>query len=283
MSFSRAQSARLALALAGAASLAACKKEAPAAPSSQTVVISATDYAFTMPDTIQSGVVHFKLVNAGPSMHHAAIAHITQGRTWDSLMAALHGPPGPPPAWMEFVGSPNVTAPTGLDTVEVVDNLQPGLYAVLCVIPDSAGVPHFAHGMMKQLTVVAATGPGEAEPTADLQVTLSDFDFTFDKPVSAGRHVIKITNAAQQAHEMVIVRLDSGATAPGFVSWVHAGMKGRPPVTPRGGVVGLAPGGSTYLVVNLPAGNYGLVCFIPDAHDGKEHTEHGMVKQITVS
>lgn len=282
MSFSRGHSARFALALAGAASLAACKKEAPA-PAAQVVVINASDYTFTMPDTIHAGVVHFKLVNAGPSLHHAAIARITQGRTWDSVVAVLHGPPGPPPAWVEFVGSPNVTAPTGLDTVEVVDNLEPGLYAVLCVIPDSAGMPHFAHGMMRPLTVVAATGPGEAEPTADLQVTLSDFDFTFDKPITAGHHVIKVTNTSPQAHEMVILGLDSGATAQGFVTWVHAGMKGRPPVTPRGGVVGLAPGGTTYLIVNLPAGNYGLVCFLPDAHDGKEHTEHGMVKQIAVN
>jgi uncharacterized cupredoxin-like copper-binding protein len=283
MSFSRGLTARIALALASAAPLAACKKQAPPAAAPQVVVIRTTDYAFAMPDTIQSGVVHFKLVNGGPSLHHAAIARITQGRTWDSVVAVLHGPPGPPPAWVEFVGSPNITAPTGLDTVEVVDNLQPGLYVVLCVIPDSAGVPHFAHGMMKQLTVVAASGPGEAEPTADVQVTLSDFDFTFDKPLTAGRHVIKISNAAPQAHEMVIVQLDSGATAQGFVHWVDTGMKGRPQVTPRGGVVGLAPGGSTYLVVNLPAGNYGLVCFLPDAHDGKEHTKHGMVKQIAVN
>ena len=45
----------------------------------------------------------------------------------------------------------------------------------------------------------------------------------------------------------------------------------------------MATGGVAYLPVDLPAGNYALLCFIPDAKDGKPHLEHGMVKPFTVN
>jgi hypothetical protein len=35
--------------------------------------------------------------------------------------------------------------------------------------------------------------------------------------------------------------------------------------------------------VDLPAGDYALVCFIPDDKDGKPHFVHGMAKQTKVS
>lgn len=279
---SRTHSVRFALALGAAVAVAACKKEAPAPATANVVVINAADYAFTLPDTIPAGVTRFKLVNQGPSLHHAAISRLGEGRTMDSVLAFLHAPPGPLPAWITLIGSPNI--PNFGDTTEVIDNLEPGLYAVLCFIPDSAGVPHVAHGMMKQLVVKAATGPSAAEPAADVEVTLTDYDFTFSTPLTAGHHTLKITNTATQEHEMFIARLDSGATVQGLVTWLRSGMKGRPPVTPNGGVVGLAAnGGHTLLVMDVRPGTYGLYCFVPDAHDGKEHVDHGMIKQIVVN
>ena len=34
--------------------------------------------------------------------------------------------------------------------------------------------------------------------------------------------------------------------------------------------------------VDLAPGNYGLICFIPDAKDGKPHFMHGMATQFSV-
>jgi hypothetical protein len=34
--------------------------------------------------------------------------------------------------------------------------------------------------------------------------------------------------------------------------------------------------------VDLPAGEYGIICFDPDAKDGKPHLAHGMIKQLSV-
>jgi hypothetical protein len=35
--------------------------------------------------------------------------------------------------------------------------------------------------------------------------------------------------------------------------------------------------------VELTAGDYGLICFLPDVKDGKPHLAHGMMKTIRVS
>jgi len=34
--------------------------------------------------------------------------------------------------------------------------------------------------------------------------------------------------------------------------------------------------------VDLTPGTYALLCFAPDAKDGKAHTEHGMITQFEV-
>ena len=52
---------------------------------------------------------------------------------------------------------------------------------------------------------------------------------------------------------------------------------------PLGGVVFLDKDGRGTFEVELTPGDYGLICFVPDAKDGKPHLAHGMVKTITVS
>jgi len=59
-------------------------------------------------------------------------------------------------------------------------------------------------------------------------------------------------------------------------------MKGPPPAEPVGGVVALDKGARASFVADLSPGEYGLICFVPDAKDGKAHVVHGMVKTIKV-
>jgi uncharacterized cupredoxin-like copper-binding protein len=177
------------------------------------------------------------------------------------------------------VGSPNAAAPG--DSTDVITDLAPGNYAALCLIPDSLGRPHLVLGMVKNFTVVAASGPTAAEPTADVTVSLTDYAFTFSAEPAAGRRMIRVNNDGQQPHEIILARLDSAATAQQLVAWIHGGMRGRPPARPAGGTVAIAPGGHAFIDANLAPGTYAVLCLIP-APDGKEHVDHGMIKQITV-
>ena len=45
----------------------------------------------------------------------------------------------------------------------------------------------------------------------------------------------------------------------------------------------LEPGMRGTFTADLTAGDYGLICFVPDAKDGKMHLVHGMMKNIKVS
>ena len=49
-----------------------------------------------------------------------------------------------------------------------------------------------------------------------------------------------------------------------------------------GGTVGLSQGRTNYVHVDLEPAEYALLCFLPDAKDGKPHVLHGMLKQVTV-
>lgn len=276
--------ARHTLCLAAVLALAACKKDAPpppAAPTINVVTVHAADYAYTAPDTIPSGPTMIQLINGGPSLHHVSLVRLDSGRTFDSLTAALRHP-GPPPMWMIPVAGPNASQ-VG-DTSWVTTTLEPGHYAMLCFIPDSTMKPHFASGMIRPLEVIAATGAVAAEPTADAEIHMADYGFTESAPLTAGRHVIKVTNDGAQPHEMVLVRLDSGTTATQFANWGEHGLKGpQPHARAIGGVSAMMPGAHTLMIVTLAPGRYGLICFAPDVRDGRSHWLHGMIKEFTVS
>jgi hypothetical protein len=117
-----------------------------------------------------------------------------------------------------------------------------------------------------------------AEP--DVEMKLSDYAFETPTALTAGQHMIRVENSASQAHEVFVVRLAPGKTAKDLVNWVEK-MQGPPPAEPMGGVTGLATGGHAFFPVKFePGSTYALLCFLPDAKDGKPHVAHGMVKEF---
>jgi hypothetical protein len=66
-----------------------------------------------------------------------------------------------------------------------------------------------------------------------------------------------------------------------LVEWT-AKQEGPPPGAPMGGTVGLSGGHTNYVHADFEPGEYALICFLPDAKDGKPHFMHGMVKQFSV-
>jgi uncharacterized cupredoxin-like copper-binding protein len=247
------------------------------------VTVTATDYAFQAPDTIAAGRTTFHLVNKGPDMHHIWLIKLEQGKTLADLTEAAKTP-GPLPKWAVDVGGPNTPMPGGEASATL--DLEPGKYVMVCVIPAMKdGQPHYMKGMVKEVAVVARRGVEQAgksaAPTADVTMTLDDYDFRFSSPITSATKSIRVHNVAEQSHEAVIVKLNAGTTAAAFLQAMEK-PQGPPPGALIGGITGIAKGRTVDIPTSFTPGDYALICFVPDAKDGKPHLAHGMVKQFSV-
>ena len=260
---------------------------APAAPASKAsfdpathvAVLHAKDFSFDAPDSVTAGWTTFHFVNDGPSLHHASLVRIDSGKTVADVEAALKNPAAPPPKWVTFVGGPNAPDPGG--TTDATFNLPEGNYAVMCFVDLPDHVMHFRKGMIRPLKVVASSAPAAPEPTADATITLSDYSFTVSGKLTPGKHTIKVVNKGPQDHELELARIAPGKTSKDLLAWIGK-PEGPPPGNALGGVAGTVTGSTSYITVDLTAGDYAFICFVPDSKDGKPHFQHGMVKDFKV-
>ena len=248
-----------------------------AAPKPRVVQVTGEDFKFDAPDVIPAGLTEFRFLNKGPALHHMAILKLSGGKTIDDLRAVLANP-GPFPSWVKEVGGPNAPAP-GLEANATL-KLEPGNYALICFV-DIGGPPHFAKGMVRALRVVPEKSPSVMRPKADVTMQLVDYNFKLTSPIRAGTRTIRVQNVGKQNHEVELVQLAANETAGDLLKWLGK-MEGPPPGKPLGGIAGIQPGMSQYFRADFTPGNYALICFVPDAKDGKPHYAHGMIQQIAV-
>jgi plastocyanin len=251
--------------------------QAPAA-APNLVTVTAREFAFGAPSTIPAGATTVRLVNEGKEMHHVQLIRVDAGHTVAELMELAKTEGEALPAWARFVGGPNVHAPGAHSEATMV--LEPGEYALVCFIPSADGVPHIAKGMVKPLTVVPAT-EATAVGTADVTMTLRDYAYDIAPEITAGKRTIEVVNAAAQPHEAFVAKLAPGKTPQDLLAWIQT-QQGPPPALPLGGTSFLSTGERNQITGDFTPGEYVLLCFVPDAGDGRPHVAHGMVRQFTV-
>ena len=261
------------------ASAAGAAAAGAAAAAPNVVTFTASEYAFDAPAEIPAGLTTIRLIDKGKELHHVQLVKLDGGRTASDLMQALKKG-GPLPSWAREVGGPNTPRPGGGESNATL-MLEPGNYAAVCVIPSPDGVPHVMKGMVRPLTITPSQAQGATEPQADVTMKLVDYDYQLSTPLAPGKRVIRVENGARQSHEVVIARLAPGKSAKDLVAWTEK-MQGPPPGEPIGGTTNIAPGSYNLVTLDLTPGEYALLCFAPDAKDGKPHIAHGMVKQIRV-
>ena len=261
--------------------VAACAPAPEAAPlAPQSAVYTATDFAFTGPDTLTPGMTTIQLVNSGSQSHHMIMARLDEGKTTEDLVAFFQANQGGgDPAWASWRGASGGLAPGGNSVTTT--GLQAGTYVLICFVPDPAdGTPHFFKGMTK--TVVVTGEPNmAAAPVTDLEIHLKDF--AFDAPeLTAGAHIIRVINDGPQVHELQLLRLNDGVTGEQFLAAMAANPTGPPMGTDAGGAGALSVGLANYWHVTLAPGNYLFLCFVPDPADGAPHIMKGMSKAFTI-
>lgn len=262
--------------------LLACapKQEAPAPAGPQEVIFTATDFAFSGPDSIAPGFTTIRLANQGSQPHHLILGRLDDGKTVQELMAALQANPNAEPPFVTWRGAAGSVVPG--DTSGSTTDLPAGRYVLFCFIPDPADQqPHLMKGMTRELVVAGAPHVATA-PVAEAEIRLSDFTFTAP-PLTAGTHTFHVVNDGPQTHEVQLVRLNEGATAEQYLAAFKPGATAPPPGTDAGGPGALSRTLDQYWTVRLEPGNYLFVCFVPDSADGAPHLMKGMVREFTVS
>lgn len=246
------------------------------------VTFKARDFAFEGPATIESGMVHLVFRNEGETLHHFQLVRLTGGKTVEDFAAAMAAfqPGQPMPGWAVFAGGVNPPDPGAEATVTL--NIEPGDYAVTCLVDTPDHIPHFAKGMTTGLTVTPSSSPPASAPKSTLTLTLVDYAFGFATPPTAGHQVIRVDNAGPQPHEIALFRIPDGKTVDDFMQWAMT-YEGKMPGSSLGGVPMIAAGGVAYMEVDLSPGTYLALCFLPDSGDGRPHAEHGMVLPFQVS
>lgn len=138
-------------------------------------------------------------------------------------------------------------------------------------------------------TTPGTTPPGTTPPAGGapptLAFTASEYNFTGPATAAPGWTTFELRNTGQQLHHMQLFGIGTRTMAE-FQSAMMAAMMahGAPPswMTHAGGPNAVSPGATQTAVVNLQAGTYVLVCFIPGP-DGVPHVEKGMMRELKVS
>lgn len=245
--------------------------------------IRTLEYQFQAPASISGGLTHITLNNVGGEDHQALLFLLNEGVTLQDFSAALQADEtgAQALAMSTGAGGPNVVAPQG--SSEVYVDLEPGVYAMICFVSSADGTPHAAQGMLSQLDVTEPAEEAEA-PETDGSVLLQDFEFEAPATMPSGEVTLQVANNGPQPHEMGVLKLDEGFTIDDLVASLQSEEEptGPPPVTSAGGLGVIPAGAEGFAVLNLEAGTYALLCFVPDTETGQPHAALGMVGSFTV-
>jgi hypothetical protein len=237
------------------------------------VTLKVTEAGLEAPGEIPSGVVAVA-VEGGDPENMPELARLNDGVTMEQLNEALAQPD--PMAALPLVALLG-SASNSVDG-RVIYDLQPGAYVAVLFMPD---------GPPQVVPVTAGALSGATAPTADVAVSLVDFNFAMPDKIAVGPQVWQIDNTGEQWHEMAIVQLNEGATVDDVLAWVASmgpeGPSGPPPFEEGAFWSPMGSGQRAWVTWDLPAGEYTVVCFLPDlAGDMSSHASHGMVRTLVV-
>jgi hypothetical protein len=241
----------------------------------------------TVPERVPNGIVTFAVANTQAAPVMALVARINEGFTLDDVLAD------------QETGGQRIFEMVGMlggglfmpgTPTQATFDLQPGEHVMATF---GEGAPQIT-----PFTVAADQTSSATAPTGEIVVDLVDFSYVMPETLPTGPHLWEFTNSGTQPHEMIVMQLEEGMTLPQFVEALQAAQEAEqaaeqsgPPTPPFPEVFfwpPMIPGAHAWIEVNLPAGTYGIACFLPDfaAADmaaAHSHLEMGMVRLLAVT
>ncbi len=299
------------------AGLAACQPADRDGPAEESAIVADTppagafvaeytarDYAFVGPAELPSGWVTIRMANAGLEHHFVFLTLLPEGKTmedyvsdvgmpfdsvWHQLRSGAVDKAGAGamlgellPEWYASavsMGGPGLVAPgrTGRATMR----LAPGDYVMECYVKTPDGEFHVNLGMAIPVTVTDEDS-GAAEPEADLDITLTNYEIAIEGTPAAGEQTVAVHFQEHPEYglgnDVHVVRLEDDTDMDEVIAWMDwmniEGLRAPSPAEFVGGTHEMPIGYTAYFTVDLEPGRYAWI-----AESG---AARGMVEEFTV-
>lgn len=126
------------------------RESGPPSPTpAPTIEVIARDYDFELSETPAAGEITFTLRNEGKEKHELIVFKLKTDR---SAKKVLELPQNQGRRLVEEVGGTFARPGRSADK-PIRAELTPGVYALVCFVPSPDGTPHFAKGMVEEISV----------------------------------------------------------------------------------------------------------------------------------
>jgi hypothetical protein len=228
--------------------------------------------AIEVPPSAEAGLTEVTVTNDGKRERSAQLIRVDEGHTIQEglAVASKWGETGKTalPEWVHLAGGSSTVKPGETATVTVL--LEPGPHTFLDL--DSNARADFE-----------VTGEATGEPpTADATIEATEYEFSASG-LEAGPTTLQFDNTGEQPHHAEAVAIVGDATIEDVEKFLKT-EKGKPPIdeSQAFGTAVIDGGGTFTLDLELEAGRYAVLCFIPDREGGPPHAFKGMVSEVEV-
>lgn len=227
---------------------------------------------FTVPKSVEGGVVEIQLTNSTKSDRGAQLVGAKAGHTPQEALAAAAawGEKGKPlPDWVILAGGVG-TVPGG-KSASVTQDLAPGQYLVADIDTNANA----------EFEVTGDSGSGELASDGGT-IDATEYQFT-STGLKAGTNRVLFDNIGGEPHFIAGVGLRPGSTIADVRKFFKT-EKGEPPIDEsRNFTTAVLDGGTKQSVeLELEDGKYALLCFVPDREGGPPHVVKGMISGAVV-
>lgn len=227
-----------------------------------------------VPESVEAGLVEVSLENSGEAPHSVQLVRVDGDQT-AAQVEEVTGGQGGIPDWLHGAGGLGTTPPGQSSTATVV--LEPGSYYAQDDEAEEGGITKFE--------VMGEAGEAEL-PSTDATITASDYKFEASG-LKAGKNSVTFDNTGEELHHAIAAPINDGKTIADvkeFFMTEGGPPSGPPPVDFEGGFgTAVLDGGAKEVAdLELEAGRYAFVCFIPDRAGGPPHIAKGMLQEIEI-
>lgn len=226
------------------------------------------------PKSVEAGLVELSYENSGKAPHSVQLARVDGDQTAAQVKKVGTEEGAPIPDWIHGAGGVGTVAPGQSGTATVV--LEPGSYYAEDDEGDEGGIAKFE---------VTGEATESELPSTDATIVASEYKFE-TTGLKAGANTVTFDNAGEELHHAIAAPIAEGKSIADVKKFFMSDGRpsGPPPVDFEGaaGTAILDGGVKEVTDLELKAGRYAFVCFIPDRAGGPPHFVKGMLQEVKI-